>query len=73
MPWETDNSSKDIARLTEQIYARANDLESDPTLLRETQEAVDYYLTKRELLVLANPEVFPNRPEYTAELPDGDD
>lgn len=74
MPWEgPENSSKDVARLTEQIYARANDLESDPTLLRETQEAVDYYLTKRELLVLANPEVFPNRPEYTAELPDSED
>jgi tetratricopeptide (TPR) repeat protein len=75
MPWEgkyQEPSNKDIALITEQIYARACDLESDPTLLRETQEAVDYYLEKRHLLVLNNPEAFPNRPEYTAELPDSE-
>jgi tetratricopeptide (TPR) repeat protein len=73
MPWESKHqepSNKDTALITKQIYARACDLESDPTLLRETQEAVDYYLEKRHLLVLNNPEAFPNRPEYTAELPE---
>lgn len=76
MPWEgkhQEPSNKDIASITEQIYARACDLESDPTLLRETQEAVNYYLQKRHLLVLNNPETFPNRPEYTAELPELND
>lgn len=71
MPWEgADHSNKDIFALTEQIYARACDLESDPSLLRETQEAVEYYGGKRQMLVLGNADAFPNRPEYTAELPD---
>jgi len=70
MPWEgADQSNKDVSAITEQIYARACDLESDPSLLRETQEAVEYYVGKRRLLVLGNAEAFPNRPEYTAELP----
>lgn len=73
MPWEAkEYSDKEIKALTEKLYVRASDLEADPDLLREAQEAVDYYLDKRHLLVLGNP-AFKNRPEYTAEMPHQDE
>jgi hypothetical protein len=73
MPWEAkEYSDKEIKALTEKLYVRACDLEADPDLLREAQEAVDYYLDKRHLLILSNP-AFKNRPEYTAEMPHQDE
>lgn len=69
MPWEgKEYSDKEIKALTEKLYARVCDLEADPDLLREAQEAADYYMDKRNLIVLGNTS-FKNRPEYTAELP----
>ncbi len=56
---------KQIAQLLEM----AQNLECDPDLIQETQEALDYYQDKRDYLVFSNSPKFANRPEYTAELP----
>lgn len=67
MPWE-ESRSESIDDIVAQILERARDLDCDPDILRETQEAVAYYDSKRELLVLNNWTTFPDRPEYTAEV-----
>ncbi len=67
MPWE-EARSESIDEIVAQILERARDLDCDPDILRETQEAVAYYDSKRELLVLNNWTTFPDRPEYTAEV-----
>lgn len=65
MPWDKNNQDETAV---EAILKRALDLDSDPEIIRTVQDALDYYSDKREFLVLANPTVFPTRPEYTAEL-----
>ncbi|CAN5337685.1 hypothetical protein BH10CYA1_BH10CYA1_15990 [soil metagenome] len=67
MPWEEERSES-IDEIVTQILNRARDLDCDPDILREVQEAVAYYDSKRELLVLNNWTTFPDRPEYTAEV-----
>jgi tetratricopeptide (TPR) repeat protein len=69
MPWEGDKSPKELERLVGEILERAYALEASPTLIQEYQEAIDYYHDKRDLLVFQNSQTFPNRPEYTAEVP----
>jgi tetratricopeptide (TPR) repeat protein len=69
MPWEGDKSPKALERLVENILERAYALEASPELIQEYQEAIDYYHDKRDLLVFNNSQIFPNRPEYTAEVP----
>ena len=67
MPWE-EARAESIDGIVAKILERARDLDCDPDILRETQEAVEYYDSKRELLVLNNWTTFPDRPEYTAEV-----
>jgi len=52
------------------ILQNARDLESDPGILHAVQEALDFYVGKEDLLVLANSKAFPRRSEYTAEVLD---
>jgi len=44
-------------------------LESDPELVAEAQDAIDYYSDKRDLILFLNAQKFGQRAEYTAELP----
>lgn len=67
MPWE-ESRAESIDDMVAKILERARDLDCDPDILKETQEAVEYYDSKRELLVLNNWTTFPDRPEYTAEV-----
>lgn len=67
MPWE-DTHTEPVDHIISKIVARARDMECDPDILRETQDAVEYYDSKRELLILNNWTKFPDRPEYTAEI-----
>jgi tetratricopeptide (TPR) repeat protein len=67
MPWE-ESRPESIDDMVAKILERARDLDCDPDILKETQEAVEYYDSKRELLVLNNWTTFPDRPEYTAEV-----
>ena len=69
MPWEGDKTPKELERIVENILERAFALEASPELIQEYQEAIDYYHDKRDLLVFTNHAAFPNRPEYTAEVP----
>lgn len=69
MPWEgKENTKRELDEQIELILEKASDLEGEPELIRETQEAIDYYMDKRDLLVFNNPHGFASRPEYTAEL-----
>lgn len=52
------------------ILADARDLESDPRTIKFVQEALDYYDSKKQHLMLCNPDAFGFRPEYTAEVVD---
>ena len=70
MPWEGDKTPRELERLVDNILERAYALEASPELIQEYHEAIDYYQDKRDLLVFHNSTLFPNRPEYTAEIPD---
>jgi hypothetical protein len=50
------------------MLERARNMESNPDIIRAVRDAVEYYSDKRDLLVLSNPEHFPERPEFTAEI-----
>lgn len=54
---------------TNQILACVSDLESNPHLIKQVEDLHGYYNTRRALLVLDNSSSFPERPEYTAEIP----
>lgn len=70
MPWEGKESNvRELEKQIAQLLEMAQNLECDPDLIQETQEALDYYQDKRDYLVFSNSPKFANRPEYTAELP----
>ncbi len=69
MPWEGDKTPKELERLVSEILERSYTLEASIDLIQEYQEAIDYYHDKRDLLVFHNCKAFPNRPQYTAEVP----
>jgi tetratricopeptide (TPR) repeat protein len=52
-----------------QILAKIADLESNPQIIQQVEDLHAYYSSKRELLLLDNAKSFPERPEYTAEIP----
>ena len=54
---------------TNEILASLSNLESNPQLLKQIEDLHAYYNSKKELLVLDNARSFPERPEYTAEIP----
>lgn len=56
------------AAACDKILAEIAELESDPDIIDTVQRLSDYYKPKEENLVLGNPEHFPDRPEYTAEI-----
>ncbi len=71
-PWtERDGHIPDITpeEAIPQILEVAWNLESDPEILRQVQSAVEYYDEKRALLVCCNCAQFPQRGEYSAEVP----
>lgn len=69
MPWDETTRSASIDSIVADILEKARHLESDPDILRQTQEALEYYHLKRERVMLGNHDAFPERPEYTAEIP----
>lgn len=54
---------------TNQILAKLADLESNPQILKQVEDLHAYYYNKKELLILDNSKLFPERPVYTAEIP----
>ncbi|MBZ0187430.1 MAG: hypothetical protein K8F91_14380, partial [Candidatus Obscuribacterales bacterium] len=77
LPWSGESQitleESDQARTPEEvipeILEKAWNLESDPDALKVTQDLVEYYSDKLNLLVICNNESFPIRPEYSAEIP----
>jgi Flp pilus assembly protein TadD len=69
MPWDEDTRTEAVEKIIDRLAEKARDIENDPNILNEIQDAVQYYDLKRELIVLTNHETFPERPEYTAEIP----
>lgn len=67
MPWE-EAQAETVDEIVAKILERARGLDCNPDILKATQECVEYYDSKRELLVLNNWTIFPDRPEYTAEV-----
>lgn len=59
---------KELAQQTKAILYNARDIESEPHIIHAVQEALDFYMGKEGLLVLANSKTFPRRCEYTAEV-----
>jgi tetratricopeptide (TPR) repeat protein len=57
-----------LVQQTKAILYNARDLESEPHIIHAVQEALDFYIGKEGLLVLANSKTFPRRCEYTAEV-----
>lgn len=54
---------------TNQILESVSNLESNPLIIKQIEDLHAYYDLKRNLLVLDNASLFPERPEYTAEIP----
>lgn len=76
LPWSDDGAVdadgtplKTAEEVIPEILERAWNMESDPDILKAIQDSVEYYSDKKELLVLGNPVRFPQRPEYSAEVP----
>ncbi len=69
MPWsENVQKGTNSDSIAESILEKAQALECDPDFINQIEEAVNYYDERREFLVLANSSVFPERPEYSAEV-----
>lgn len=82
MPWsETSDEEMDCrpnvdfalpdsrqARAIDRILQEIAELESRPEMIKQVHEIADYYKPKRDLIVLGNPQRFPQRPEYSAEI-----
>ena len=64
------NFTPQIEKAYKAILAHARDLESDPRVIKNVQEALDYYENKKQHLLLCHPDAFTSRPEYTAEVID---
>ncbi|MBX9572471.1 MAG: hypothetical protein K2X77_26485 [Candidatus Obscuribacterales bacterium] len=54
---------------TEAILERASALESNTEIIRQLEVLCSFYHPRREMIVLSNCQSFPERPEYTAEIP----
>lgn len=69
MPW-SENVQKGTSTdsISDGILDKALSLETDPDFINQIEEIVTYYDERREFLVLGNNAVFPERPEYTAEV-----
>lgn len=69
MPW-SENVQKGTSTdsIAETIVEKALALESDPDFINQIEEAVNYYDERREFLILGNSSLFPERPEYSAEV-----
>lgn len=52
-----------------EILAKLADLESNPEIIKQVEDLHIYYSARKEYLLLENAESFPERPEYTAEIP----
>jgi tetratricopeptide (TPR) repeat protein len=67
-PGKVDLPDLEQAKAADQIVAAIAELESQPEMIQTVEELTNYYLPKVEQLVLGNPEVFKERPTYTAEI-----
>ncbi|MBX9687296.1 MAG: tetratricopeptide repeat protein [Candidatus Obscuribacterales bacterium] len=54
---------------TNAILSKMSDLESSPEILKQVQDLQAYYSIRKAFLLLDNSSSFPERPEYTAEIP----
>ncbi len=52
-----------------EILAKFTDLESNPLIIEQVEQLHAYYTPRKEFMVLNNSKIFPERPEYTAEIP----
>jgi Flp pilus assembly protein TadD len=68
MPWNDSLKEDKIEGFRAKIFDKARDLENDPDVLKEIQDLILYYEPKRDHLVFDNPQHFPERPEYSAEI-----
>lgn len=65
VPVDLSDPQRIAARITEKVRPQ----ESDPDLIETIQETVNYYILRRDLVLIGNHQLFARRPEYTAELP----
>ncbi len=60
----------EIEKAYKDILASARDLESAPSTIKNVQDALDYYQSKKQYLIVGNAKALPTRSEYTAEILD---
>lgn len=68
MPWDQKTREETLQTICMKILDKARDLEADPDILKLNDDLGTYYEPKRRDLVVKNPKVFPERPEYSAEI-----
>ena len=69
LPWDEDTHLDSVEIILEKILDKARNIESDPDILRTIRDTIEYYGSRRQSILLGNPNLFPERPEYTAEIP----
>lgn len=68
MPWDQKTREETLQSTCMKILDKARDLEADPDIVKSTTDLTLYYEPKRRDIVVRNPKVFPERPEYSAEI-----
>jgi Flp pilus assembly protein TadD len=68
MPWDQKTREETLQTICMKILDKARDLEADPDILKLNQDLITYFEPKRRELVLKNPKIFLERPEYSAEI-----
>jgi Flp pilus assembly protein TadD len=68
MPWN-DVTKADADMHFDKILDKARNMESDPDVIKAVEDLLIYFEPRKKDLVMGNSENFPDRPEYSAEIP----
>jgi hypothetical protein len=68
MPWN-DVTKADADMHFNKILDQARNMESDPEIIKAVEDLLIYFEPRKKDLVMGNSESFPDRPEYSAEIP----
>jgi hypothetical protein len=60
----------EIEKSYKDILSNARDLESAPSTIKHVQDALDYYESKKQYLIVGNAKALATRSDYTAEILD---
>jgi tetratricopeptide (TPR) repeat protein len=69
LPWDNDKELTDFKANAEKLLQSVSSLEKDEDLKAQASRLSSYYQKKESLLLWRNGRIYPERPQYTAEMP----